>query len=218
MFSRCDTKYPSLVCKQLNYSDNVDIRVRLWGTVFPFLYSAWTHSYPNRTYTHYKLGSHFTLIGCTTIISNYLLHDGSGWLSRHSDWLRAGRFGDRIPVGASFFAPAQTGPGAHPASYTIGAVSFPRVKRPERGAQHPPPCSAEVKKTRIASTVLPYWTFVACYRVTFTIFICFTIFKNVLWFCGLRRRSVATRFLGSRVRILLRTWKLVSCVFCVLCG
>ena len=39
--------------------------------------------------------------------------------------LRAGRSGDRIPVGARFFAPVQTGPGAHPASYTMDTGSFP---------------------------------------------------------------------------------------------
>jgi hypothetical protein len=42
--------------------------------------------------------------------------------------LRAGRFGDRIPVGARFPAPVQTGPGAHPASCTMGTGSFPGVK------------------------------------------------------------------------------------------
>ena len=51
-----------------------------------------------------------------------------GWLSRYSDSLRAGRSGDRIPVGARFSAPVQTGPGAHPASYTMGTGSFPGVK------------------------------------------------------------------------------------------
>jgi len=34
--------------------------------------------------------------------------------------LWAGRFVDRIPVGARFSAPVQTGPGAHPAFYTMG--------------------------------------------------------------------------------------------------
>jgi len=42
--------------------------------------------------------------------------------------LRAGRSGDRIPVGTRFFAPFQTGPGAHPASCTMGTGSFPGVK------------------------------------------------------------------------------------------
>jgi hypothetical protein len=38
-------------------------------------------------------------------------------------------------------APVQTGPGAHPASYTIGTESFPGVKRPGRDVDHPPPTS-----------------------------------------------------------------------------
>jgi len=45
-----------------------------------------------------------------------------------SNLLRAGRSGDRIPVGARFSAPVQTGPGAHPASCTMGTGSFPCVK------------------------------------------------------------------------------------------
>jgi hypothetical protein len=36
--------------------------------------------------------------------------------------------GDRIPVGPKFFAPVQTGPWAHPASYTMGTVYFPGGK------------------------------------------------------------------------------------------
>ena len=47
--------------------------------------------------------------------------------------------------GARFSAPVQTGPGAHPASYTMGTGSFPGVKRPGRDVDHPPPSSAEVE-------------------------------------------------------------------------
>ena len=47
---------------------------------------------------------------------------------------------------ARFSAPVQTDPGAHPASYTMGTGSFPGVKRPERGVDHPPPSSAKVKE------------------------------------------------------------------------
>jgi len=35
-----------------------------------------------------------------------------------------GRSGDRIPVGARFFALLQIGPGARPASCTVGTGSF----------------------------------------------------------------------------------------------
>ena len=59
--------------------------------------------------------------------------------------LRAGWSGDRLPVGARFSAPVQTGPGAHPASSTMGTGSFPGVKWPGRGVDHPPTSSAEVK-------------------------------------------------------------------------
>jgi hypothetical protein len=45
-----------------------------------------------------------------------------------------------------FFAHVQTDSGAHPASCTMGTGSFPGVKRPGRGADHPPPSSTEVKK------------------------------------------------------------------------
>jgi hypothetical protein len=64
--------------------------------------------------------------------------------TKYSDRLRAGRSGDRIPVGARFFVHVQTGPGAHPDFCTMGTGSFLGVKRPGRGADHPPSPSAEI--------------------------------------------------------------------------
>ena len=65
-----------------------------------------------------------------------LSEEGPRCLSRYSDSLRAGRSGDRILMGARFSTPDRTGPGAHPASYTMGTGSFPGVKRPGRGVDH----------------------------------------------------------------------------------
>jgi hypothetical protein len=48
----------------------------------------------------------------------------AGYRSRYSDWLRAGRSGDRIPVEAKFSTPVQTGPGAHPTSCAMGLLIF----------------------------------------------------------------------------------------------
>jgi len=44
------------------------------------------------------------------------------------------------------FPPVQNGPGAHPASYTMGTGSFPGVKRPGRGVDHPPHLAPRLKK------------------------------------------------------------------------
>jgi len=49
-------------------------------------------------------------------------------------------------VEARFTAPVQTGPGAHPVSYTMSTGPFTEVKRPGRGVDNPPPSSAEVKE------------------------------------------------------------------------
>ena len=75
-----------------------------------------------------------------------------------SDSLRAERSGDRIPVEARFSTPVQTGPGAHPASYTMGTGSFQGVKRPGRGVDHPPPSSPFVTCSRVNFTfALPFY-------------------------------------------------------------
>jgi len=38
------------------------------------------------------------------------------------------------------------GPGTHPASYMMGTGSFPGVKLPGCGIEHPPPSSAKVEE------------------------------------------------------------------------
>jgi hypothetical protein len=49
-------------------------------------------------------------------------------------------------VGAKFSAPVQAGPGNHPASCTMGTITFPGMKWPELGVEHPATSSAEVKE------------------------------------------------------------------------
>ena len=54
--------------------------------------------------------------------------------------------GTEILVRARFSATIQTGPGAHPISYTMGTVSLPGVKQLGSGDDHPIPLIAEVKE------------------------------------------------------------------------
>ena len=48
--------------------------------------------------------------------------------------------------GTKFSVLVQTGPGAHPAFYSMATGSFPGVKRPGRGVDHLTPYRAEVKE------------------------------------------------------------------------
>ena len=52
------------------------------------------------------------------------------------------------------FRTVQTGPGAHPASYTMGTGNFPGVKRQRPGVNQPP-SRAEVKESVQLYTTLP---------------------------------------------------------------
>ena len=73
--------------------------------------------------------------------------------------------------GARFSAPIQTSPGTHPAYCTMGTGSFPGVKRPGRGVDHPPPSNAEVEgrvELYICSPSGPSWP------VTGRTLLCFT--------------------------------------------
>jgi hypothetical protein len=72
---------------------------------------------------------------------------GPGRLSRYSDSLRAERLGDRIPVGVRISGPVQTGPGAHPAPYTLGTESMPGIK-PGRALTTHPHVALRLKKEK----------------------------------------------------------------------
>jgi hypothetical protein len=100
-------------------------------------------------------------------------------LSRYSDWLRAGQSGDRIPVGARFSAPVQTGPGAHPAYCTMNTGSFPGVKSGQGVTLTSHPLLVPWSRTSRAIPLLPLWavrpvqSLSACTRVHFTFYCLF---------------------------------------------
>jgi hypothetical protein len=76
-------------------------------------------------------GTHFCCgLGCSVGIANGYGSDGPGI---ESHW------------GRDFLHTSRPGPGAHPASCTMGTMSFPGVKRPQCDADHLPPPSAEVE-------------------------------------------------------------------------
>ena len=79
-------------------------------------------------------------------------------LSRCSDSVLAGRYVNRIPVWTRFSAPVQTGPGVHPASYTMRTGFFPRDEAAVAwcGVNPPPPSSAEVKERMEVYIYSPY--------------------------------------------------------------
>ena len=86
---------------------------------------------------------------------------GPGYLSRYSESLRAGRSGDRTPVGGKIFCTRPDRPWDPPnLLYNEYRVLPPGVKRPGRGVNHTIPSSAEVKervKLYIYSTSGPSW-------------------------------------------------------------
>ena len=73
--------------------------------------------------------------------------------------------GDRILVEPRFSAPVQTGPGTHPASYTMGAGLYAGLKRPGCYFNHSPQFSAEVKERVEVISLLPLRAFMADYSL-----------------------------------------------------
>ena len=118
----------------------------------------------------------FIAMGKTGKVNIVYLYNISGpvQLSRYSDWLRAGRSGDRIPVGVRYSAPIQTGPGAHPASCTMDTGSFPGVKSGRGVTLTPHPLLVPLVMKEQSYTSTPLWavrpvqSLSACTRVTFS--------------------------------------------------
>jgi len=102
-------------------------------------------------------------------------------VGRYSDWLRAGRSGDRILVEAGHSAPVQTGPGPHPASCTMVTGSFPGVKSGRGVKLTPHPLIVPRSRKSRAIPLLPLWavrpvqSLSACKRVHF-----FLLMKRVV--------------------------------------
>ena len=84
------------------------------------------------------------------ICNYYVFQVGPEQLSRYSDSLRAGRYGNRIPMGGGEGEIFHTRPQRPWSLLRLLSnryrVSFQGVKRPGRGVDHPPPSSVEVKE------------------------------------------------------------------------
>ena len=117
----------------------------------------------------------------------------AGLLSRYSDWLRAGRSGDRIPVGGEIFRTCPYRPWGPPSLMYNGYRVFPGGKKwPGREAD-PHPLLVPWSWNATAIPLLPLWavrpvqSLSACTRVTFT-------FTFTLWAAELARHF-SLRFL-----------------------
>jgi hypothetical protein len=101
---------------------------------------------------------------CNHNLFCYMYLEGPGRLSRYSDWLRA--MGWTVqgsnPGGGEIFRTRQDRPWGPPSLLYNGY----RVKRPGRGADHPPPSSAEVTN-EYSYTSTPPLGLRACYRAKF---------------------------------------------------
>jgi hypothetical protein len=127
-----------------------------------------------------------SFIACCTVHytdnNNLIFSSKSGLAVEPTRWVSAFYMGGDSSVGiansygldgsgiesrwwARFSASVQTGPGAHPASYTMGTGPFPGVKRPGRGVDHPPPSTVAVKERVQLYLYFKSEPFLACCRV-----------------------------------------------------
>jgi len=93
---------------------------------------------------------------------------GLGQCSHYSKSLQSGRSGDQIPVCVRFSKPVQTGPGAHPASCTLGTGYLYRGQSGQ-SVEAPTPNWQRLKKSK-AIPLLDLRAFTACSRMNFTLY------------------------------------------------
>jgi hypothetical protein len=105
-----------------------------------------------------KQGSNVACTGCSVVHSDTECTGNKSVIAMCTEWIvgrdssvgivtRYGLDGPGIESQwGEIFTPIQTGPVAHPASYTMGTGSFPGVKRLGHGVDHPPSSSAKVKE------------------------------------------------------------------------
>jgi hypothetical protein len=98
---------------------------------------------------YFAIITFFHILQFLFFINVYMVVCGPVLLSRYSNWLRAGRSGDRIPVEARYSAPVHTGPEAHQASVTMGTGSFPGIESGRGVTLTPHPLLMPRSKNRV---------------------------------------------------------------------
>jgi hypothetical protein len=80
--------------------------------------------------THTHTHTHILVAASILPYDAVAVNPGYSITTKHMDYkitLTSVAAGDRIPVGARFSAPVQTGPGTHPASYVMDTESISRA-------------------------------------------------------------------------------------------
>jgi len=112
--------------------------------------------------------------------------------------------GDRIPVGERFSAPVQTGPGAHPASCTVGTRSFSGVESGRGVTLTPQPLLVPWSRKGRAIPLLSLWavrpvqSLSACTRGHFTLTQC--LYKGALYLTSVPVQGGNLPYLSACIR------------------
>ena len=119
---------------------------------------------------------------------------GPGERSRYSDLLQAGRFGDRMPLGARFSAHVQTGLGTLPASCAVRTVSLSWGQSGRGVALTTIPSSAEVIERVELYLFFPSWpSWPVVGKTNITFYSCTELINCSSWVVALFFRSNVMR-------------------------